>query len=141
MSNYCSAMFSKIISMGKWLNTFNKSAADGFENLNERSKFICITCVKISELEHSMILILHSNCPLFVCYWISLVYLFSDIDFQKKDEANCKEGEFHCDNLCINKNWVCDGQRDCEDFSDELNCSKYIVITLVYVNFTVASLL
>ena len=36
----------------------------------------------------------------------------------------CVEGQFACRNLyCIPNKWVCDGQNDCEDFSDELDCN------------------
>ena len=50
---------------------------------------------------------------------------FSHTDFQQP-RKNCSKDEFLCDReLCINKNWVCDGQRDCEDSTDEFNCSKY----------------
>lgn len=29
---------------------------------------------------------------------------------------------------CIMKEWVCDGELDCEDQFDEVNCGKYIDI-------------
>ena len=37
----------------------------------------------------------------------------------------CTDDEFTCDNgLCIPARWICDGDNDCGDFSDEQNCSK-----------------
>ena len=37
----------------------------------------------------------------------------------------CSTEEFTCNNSnCINKNWVCDGDNDCHDFSDEQNCNE-----------------
>lgn len=35
----------------------------------------------------------------------------------------CKEFEFNCTNKkCIQESWVCDGDDDCGDMSDEVNC-------------------
>lgn len=36
----------------------------------------------------------------------------------------CSEDEFHCviDGLCIPERWRCDGDKDCDDGSDEKNC-------------------
>lgn len=37
---------------------------------------------------------------------------------------NCTNDQFQCDNgLCIPKQWTCDSDNDCEDYSDELNCT------------------
>jgi len=39
----------------------------------------------------------------------------------------CGEDEFECggtSGVCISASWVCDSQKDCEDFSDEQNCSQ-----------------
>jgi len=38
----------------------------------------------------------------------------------------CDEDEFACESSgdCIASSWVCDSQKDCPDFSDELNCSQ-----------------
>jgi hypothetical protein len=37
---------------------------------------------------------------------------------------NCTAEEFQCENgLCVQFNWVCDGDNDCKDFSDEINCT------------------
>lgn len=38
----------------------------------------------------------------------------------------CRSGEFMCDSgLCINAGWRCDGDADCDDQSDERNCSEW----------------
>lgn len=36
----------------------------------------------------------------------------------------CPKGELCCllDGLCIPTTWLCDGHRDCSDYSDELGC-------------------
>lgn len=39
----------------------------------------------------------------------------------------CNEGKFECDNkCCIVGRYVCDGDNDCIDKSDEKNCSKLL---------------
>ena len=40
-------------------------------------------------------------------------------------DQECKENEFQCDNgRCISTNWRCDREDDCNDNSDEVDCSK-----------------
>ena len=39
--------------------------------------------------------------------------------------SGCASGEFECDSgICINSAWMCDGDADCVDQSDEFNCRK-----------------
>jgi hypothetical protein len=51
-----------------------------------------------------------------------------DCNMDQKDEEDCpcKENEFQCvsNGMCIPKGLRCDHDRDCMDYSDELNCSK-----------------
>ena len=42
--------------------------------------------------------------------------------------TSCNVDEFMCvkSKKCIWKTWVCDHDDDCDDGSDEVNCSEYI---------------
>ena len=36
---------------------------------------------------------------------------------------NCTAGFFHCKNLkCVSQSFVCDGEDDCDDNTDESDC-------------------
>ncbi len=40
----------------------------------------------------------------------------------------CGFGEFECSNgVCVSVDSVCDGQDDCWDNTDEINCGNYFV--------------
>ena len=54
---------------------------------------------------------------------IQLKFVCFDTDSDFK--LNCPLDKFECSNgLCIPRNWVCDGDNDCNDLSDELNCTR-----------------
>ena len=50
------------------------------------------------------------------------------MDFRTECEAN--EKRCLSENKCVQKNWVCDGEKDCRDGSDETDnfCSKLFSI-------------
>lgn len=58
------------------------------------------------------------------CY-TGLSLLFLCFIFSAASHQPCRSGEFMCNSgLCINAGWRCDGDFDCDDQSDERNCSE-----------------
>ena len=68
--------------------------------------------------------------------WIKLHFSYSQVDCPNgEDELNCPKVEcptnhFSCKNKnCISRAWVCDGDNDCGDNSDEMeNCDSRICL-------------
>lgn len=59
---------------------------------------------------------------IFVC---SLCLLYNYICNCKGTPSPCEPNEFKCQNgRCALKLWRCDGDNDCQDNSDEMNCRK-----------------
>lgn len=58
------------------------------------------------------------------CY-VGLSLLFVFFTISAASHQPCRSGEFMCNSgLCINAGWRCDGDFDCDDQSDERNCSE-----------------
>jgi len=50
--------------------------------------------------------------------------------------GHCQRGEVPCDNgVCIPLDYLCDGDYDCTDRSDEANCGQYKCFTAVLCHF------
>ena len=58
----------------------------------------------------------------------TLYYIRKSIRLYFYADKRCEEGEFRCgnDSMCMPLMWQCDGERDCQDHSDEVMnvCSK-----------------
>uniref|UniRef100_A0ABD2WBC3 Uncharacterized protein n=1 Tax=Trichogramma kaykai TaxID=54128 RepID=A0ABD2WBC3_9HYME len=61
---------------------------------------------------------------------------FHMINFFILAENNCTSEQFVCHeviNQCVPLNWICDGNADCFDGSDEIECSKKNVYSISYL--------
>ena len=52
------------------------------------------------------------------CMYMYMYFFFTDV-------LNCNHNQFACPDKCIDGDGVCDGEYDCIDNSDEINCGKY----------------
>lgn len=45
--------------------------------------------------------------------------------------GTCRPTQFHCpDHRCLDPSFVCDGDKDCVDGSDEAGCGKWLALFL-----------
>ena len=93
-------------------------------------------CVLISYPEHfswlqvrrliiGVIFVMQVNCK---CYLLCLLFVGLN--------HVCDDNEHKCLDAgnCITNRWVCDGDRDCKDGSDELDCRKLPLRTLIFLH-------
>lgn len=65
-----------------------------------------------------------------------LTYFNNNFSLNKQTKKVCKENQFRCSNdHCVEKNRRCDGYSDCQDGSDELNCSPSMEHFLCFYSF------
>ena len=49
--------------------------------------------------------------------------MHSNLLYLTSEYRACLESQFRCNSShCVNKRFVCDGDKDCQDMSDETNC-------------------
>ena len=78
--------------------------------------------VPVSVCSHVQVRVWYFSTLFPVCVFsgsVSVGFMFVSCLFAAS--ANCSSTEFHCDNgRCVQQSWLCDGDDDCGDASDEL---------------------
>ena len=84
-----------------------------------QSMLVCLLCLSLVGMFTMFI------ACWYVYYVIRLLVCLQAIRLVSGVLEQCAPSEFSCQQGgCIEREWVCDGDIDCEDKSDETNCSK-----------------